>query len=484
MTVTTVWRFVTDFTTNTSGSTVLDLNLSPFNVAPGWKLDPPKFEKGRFGGSLRHGQGISRSVAQNRILHIPLQIVSSATTQAVNQAIEDLGSVLSQPGILKFQLQGTTNPIFFRTFADPDYATEIRGKLACAAQYQVIELDIEAEPFGYGPRTAVSGSPFTVSNDPAAGGNPLNFDVAGVLGDMPTPLVIQATSTAVTGTPSGFASKWTHIATRSRGTPSSLVNVVQAEAMVQGTNATVTADGAMSGGSKSRISFGTITEVLRLSDTFPPNGTPQAEARGEYRVYARVAKTVAIDPVVIQFAYGAAAATAVFNTEKSLENTTNPHYLDLGLMPVPMGSDPVKLGYANGADTAVLMPFIGLYARRDGGTANLDVDFLYFVPADESTIITKWPSDLVPYVVDGTTEDGGSCYSMNTALDTINTTASLPQMVGGLGFPEVKPDQTNRIYLIRNVDPTPTGPVQVDPITNTTTIAAWYWPRWREAVRP
>jgi hypothetical protein len=55
-----------------------------------------------------------------------------------------------------------------------------------------------------------------------------------------------------------------------------------------------------------------------------------------------------------------------------------------------------------------------------------------------------------------------------------------PQIVGGGGFPEVMPGQTNRVHVIRNVDPAGT----VDALTDTTTIVAYYWPRWREFVRP
>lgn len=465
------WAFVADMA-SASPTVLLDLNAYGMQVGRGWNLDPPQYEKGRAGGALRSGQRITRSVAGNRILTIPIEVYKNTSDLAATQ-IENLGKMLAVDNILKVQL-GTTNPVFFRTFADPDIAMALHG---LSTQHTRIELQIEAEPFAYGPRVTVTGSPFTVSNNPAAGTNPCAFDVSGVLGDVSTPLLLVATSTGATGTPSGVADRWTHIGVRRRGTPSNYANVIQGESMTQGTNATVTADGSMSGGSKSRISFGTPGMTLRLSDTFPANGTSTVEARGEYIVYGRMAKTNAGDTVTVQLGYGGASAGAVLNDPVVLPLTTNPMWVNLGKVPVPPWSDPVTLGYSAVA-TKVVLGFVGLYASRSG-SGNLDVDCIYFVPADDSTVIVKWSSTDTTYALDGTTDAGGSVYAVTTALDEILTTSTPSQIVGGGGFPEVKPGQTNRIHFLRNVDPNGT----LDAIGNTTTVAAYYWPRWREYSR-
>lgn len=462
------WQFVADMA-SASPTVLLDLNSSSsgLRVARGFDMSPAKYEKGWAASPLRHGARNTRAAAQNQVLTLPLELVTGSDSAAAT-ALENLGRQLSVNGILKVQV-GAPNPVFYRTFGNPDYAIQARNILLRESR---IELAIEAEPFAYGVRVEATGSPFTVSNDPANAAGCF-FDIASVLGDVETPLLLHVTSTGS----SGVANKWSHLSTRRRGTPSGYSNVVQAEAMTQGTNATVTADAAMSGGSKSRISFGTAANSLRLSDTFPGNGTSTIEARGEYIVYARCALTNAADTITVQLAYGASSGTAVFNDAVTVAAVTTPYWVNLGKMPVPVWSDPVAHGFS-GVQTKVVMPFVGLYAARTGA-GNLDVDALHFMPADDQTLMVRFPSTDVPYAVDGTTDAGGSAYGFTTTLDEITTTSQPCKLVGGLGFPSLIPGQTNRIHFLRNVDPTGV----TDAITNTTTIRAYYWPRWREASR-
>lgn len=474
-----VWQFVQDMASS-SPAVLLDLNsyAGGLMVGKGYNLDPPKYDRGFVGGNLRHGQRPTRGVAANRTLRIPLELFKSSGDAAA-ATLESLGRQLAVDSILKVQIDNTTNPVFFRTFANPDYATQVRSGFLVRNSH--LELELEAEPFAYGPRVDVNGgTAFTVANDPAAGTNPCRFDITGVQGDVPTPLLLVATSTGASGTPSGLVSKRVHVSTRRRGTPSGYSNVVQAEGMGLGLNATVTADAAMSGGSKVRISFGTSTLQLRLQSVFPANNVSTIEARGEYRVYAKLAKTVAADPVTVQLGYGATSAAAVMNAAVTLPTTnTGPWLVDLGLVPVPAWADPVALGYS-GVQTKVILPFLGLWASRASGTTNLDIDYLYFMPADEpTTVIAQFPATDNVYAIDGTTDAGGSVYSITAALDEIITTASAPQVVGGGGFPEVIPGVTNRIHLLRQVDQFGT----VDALANTTTIKAYYWPRWRGSIR-
>ena len=465
------WQFVTDFIT-ASPTVSLDLNSGSLRVGDGYNLDPPKFAKGYAGGVLRHGQRQTSSVAGNRMLTIPIQIVSSAAS--VSALLEDIGQQIMADNILKVQF-GSSNPVFFRTFADPDQAIAVKKT---QVENAVVTLQLEAEPFAYGVRQTAG--TFTVSNNPADVTAPMRFDVA-VDGDAPTPLVIVATSTGASGAPSGLVNKWVHIGARRRGSSSSYSPLVQAEGMTQGTNATVTADAGFSGGSKSRISFGTATNVLRLSDTFPANGTAVEDARGEYIVYARCAKTVAGDTVTVQLGYGASSATAVFNDTVTLPaGAAGPYWVNLGKVPVPAYSDPVNVGPAGGAKLKVLLGFVGLYAARTAGSGNLDVDCLYFMPADDQTLMVKFPSTDTTYAIDGTTPEGGAVYAVNTALDTITSIAAPPQIVGGGGFPEALPLQQNRYHIIRQIDPAGT----VDAITDTTNFTVYYWPRWREFTRP
>lgn len=463
------WQFVADMA-SASPTVLLDLNStsSGLRVARGWDLSPAKFDKGWVSSPLRHGARPTRDSAQNQVLTLPLEIVAGSDSAAAT-ALENLGRQLSDNGILKVQV-GAPNPVFYRTFGNPEYAIQARNILL---RDNRIELQIEAEPFAYGVRVEAAGSPFTVSNDPANAAGCF-FDISSVQGDVETPLLLHVTSTGS----SGVANKWSHLSTRRRGTPSGYSNVIQAESMTQGTGGVVTADATMSNGSKSRIGFATATNTLRLSDTFPGNGTATVEARGEYIVYARCALTTGTDVVTVQLAYGSSSSTAVFNDAVTVAGVTSPYWVNLGKMPVPAWSDPVQHGFS-GVNTKVVMPFVGLYAARTSGSGSLDVDALVFMPADDQTLMVRFPSTDVPYAIDGTTEAGGSAYAFTTTLDEVTTTSQPCKLVGGLGFPSVIPGQTNRVHFLRQVDPTGT----TDAITNTTTIRAYYWPRWREASR-
>lgn len=467
-----IWQFVTDFLTSTP-TVSLDLNnYSTLMVGDGYNLDPPKYDKGYAANKLRHGSTPTNSVAGNRILTIPL-IVNTPDRDAAATAIQNLGFQISVDNFLKVQFGST--PVFFRTFADPDYAWEVQKTLT---QNSRITLTLEAEPFAYGPR--VNAGAFTVGNNPAVGTWPCRFDITGVTGDVPTPLFILSTSTGSTGAPSGLTNKWVHIGARRRGTPSNYSNLIQAESMTQSNGAAVTADATMSGGSKSRITFSTTTNLLRLNDTFPENGTAVADARGEYLVYANFTRTDATSNITVQLGYGASSTAPVMNDAVTLPSVAGTFRTLLGKVPVPPWSDPVTHGFGGGADLKVLLPFVGLYAARLSGTGSLDVDYLYFIPADDLTLITRFPSTDTTYAIDGTTREGGSVYGINTALDTIQTISAPPAITGGGGFPEVIPGETNRFHFLRNVDPTGV----TDPLSDTTTLQCYYWPRWREAVRP
>lgn len=470
----TTWQFVADMASDTP-AVLLDLNMSPITVAPGYTVSPASYDKSYRGGALMHGKFPVRSSAQNRFLHLPMQIIGS-TAALHSGAIQSLGLMLAVDGILKYQPNNSVKPVFFKTFGDPEYAAEVRGILSCAVQYQVITLDIEAEPFSLGPRVEVTGSPFTVSNNPAAVANPCSFDVTGVQGDVETPLLILATGTG-TG---GLVSKTSHFATRRRGVPGNYSNTIQAEDMTNGTDAADAVDANYSAGNKVTVSFATATAMtLRLSDTFPGNGTPTVEARGEYRVYARMAKTTAGDVIKAQLRYGTSSSANVSNDEVTLAATTNPYWVDLGKMPVPTYSDGVTMGYS-GISTKVLMAFVGLYLQRVSGSGSVHIDALYFMPADEpTTLIAKFPSTDTTYAIDGTTDAGGACYALATTLDEQLTIASPVQITGGGGFPQVIPGATNRIHFLRHVN----IDGSLDGITNTTALRVFYWPRMREAVR-
>lgn len=471
----TTWQFVDSIAT--SPSVLLDLNASPLFVdVKDVDLSPPEYDQSWSNNSLAHGSRMAWEKAVNRVLKIPLHIVSS-TVAAHETAITNLGNRLAKNGILKVQYGNT--PIYFRTFGNPKYAMKIRRALQDSS---TINLEIAAEPFGYGPRIEVPNSPFTVSNNPALA-NGCFFDVVGISGDVPTPLLIVSQNTGASGAPSGLVNKWLHVGTRRRGTPSNYSNVVQAEGMLASTDTALTTNAAFSGAGSNgmRVTFATNAAMtVRLSDQFPAADVASVDIRGEYKVYARCSKTTAADTIDVQLRYGTGVVNHISNdVQRCPAGVTGPFFLDLGKVPIPIGPDPMIHGFS-GVELRAKLAWVGLYAQRVAGSGNLDIDYLYFVPADDQTLIVKFPSTDTTYAIDGTTDGGGAVYGSSLALDEVFTSASMAQVIGGGGFPEVIPGVTNRIHWLRNIDPNGT----TDAVGDTTVLKVYYWPRWREAIRP
>lgn len=160
------WQFVADMVTATP-TVLLDINSASTGmwVGDGYGLSPAPYDKGWAGNPMRHGSRLVRSSSPNRKLHIPIKL-NASTNQVASTTVQTLGLLLRTDGILKYQASNVTNPVFFRTFADPDYAIDVIKTLI---QNATLTLELDCEPFAYSPRVEVTGSPFTLSNDPAAG---------------------------------------------------------------------------------------------------------------------------------------------------------------------------------------------------------------------------------------------------------------------------------------------------------------------------
>jgi len=474
----TTWQFVDSIAA--APGVLLDINAAPFYVdIQRVDLSPPDYDQSWSDNALSHGSRLVWEKAPNRTIVVPIHIMTS-TAAAMETAITQLGNQLAKNGILKVQYGNT--PLYFLTFGNPSYAMKVRRALTASSS---IDLKIIAEPFGLGPRVECIGSPFTVSNNPAAGTNPTYFDITGVLGDVPTPLLLVSQNTGASGAPSGLVNKWSHIATRRRGTPSNLNTVIQAEVMLASTDTALLAsnNAAFSGAGQNgmRVTFTTNAGMtVRLSDQFPADGVARVDNRGEYKVYARCSKTVAGDTIDVQLRYGTGVVNQISNdVQRCPAGVTGPFFLDLGKVPLPIGPDPMVAGYSQ-VQTKTVLGWVGLYAQRVAGTGSLDIDYLYFVPADDQTLIVKFPNQDSTYAIDGTTESGGAVYGSSTALDEVFNFASMAQITGGGGFPEVIPGVTNRIYFLRNIDPLGS----TDAVGDTTVFRAYYWPRFREPIRP
>jgi hypothetical protein len=462
------WQFVDSIAS--SPGLRLDLaNTADVLRVSGFDLSPPQARKARTSSMLGDGSTIPASAYENRTIGLTVQL-RGTTVDSAATALQNLARELDRDtNILKVQLTDATSPVFFRTFGEPGYMLSmLREKLHAGKA----ELEIEAEPYAIGLREDVT--PVTVSNNPAAGTNPARFDVTGVKGDVETPLLMVFTGTG-TG---GVGNKQSVIAVRRNGDPTALDHVVQAEAMTTSTDTTVGAnDAAMSGAGSNRltISFSTnATLITRASDTFPASGTAIADARGQYRVFARVRKSAAgtAGDMVVRLAYGHSTSSLFTNSSVSLPAAAGPMMVDLGLVGVPLGHDPVEFGYS-GVDLNALLNVVAFQAQRVSGALTLDLDYLTFVPADDSLCLIDWPSTDTTYAVDGVRD---AAFAVNTGLTSLLSADGFAGVVGGL--PMLTPNQTNRVYFLRDVTPG-----VLDAVGNTTAISLYYYPRWL-VVRP
>lgn len=415
----------------------LDLCNGVWILQPNSDLSPPGLRRATASTLLADGQAIPAAAYDNRVLRLVLRLddgpVAAADTAAGH--LQRLARELDRPtNILKWQ-PGTSNPVHFRTLRaefDAIYWDPVQ-KTATVA--------IPAEPFGYGlPQTV---TPITVSNDPAAGSNGCFFDVTGVMGDVDTPLILKRPVTNV-GEQSLFA-------VRRRGTPSNMPFVLQAESMTQVVDTAIAADGTMSGGNRSRITFATNTtlvERLRMS-TFPASSS--VDARGAFRVFMRCRKNGNTSTVQVKAHYGSSS----FNTAQHAGDTltitgTAVQWVEVHNVTIPVGADPVRS--LSGVEIPAEGICLILQASRTGGSDTLDIDCFLFLPADDRLAIVAWTPDGSAGTADRLILDG----DRDVIYGIINATGEVASIgstyyVGGL--PMLSPGVTNRVFHLNEVTP-------------------------------
>jgi hypothetical protein len=309
-----------------------------------------------------------------------------------------------------------------------------------------------------------------VSTDPAAGSNGCFVDVTGVKGDVESPAIIRWPVSTITNNHRMLT------AVRRRGTPSSAPFLLQAEAMTQGTDTTTQANDANfsgAGNNYSRCTFTTASLTTRLSTN--TLGSTGVDLRGRYRVFMRYRKNTSTDGINLQLRWGDTfSSNFVTNDAYATANTTSLTAADLGEISVPIGADPVY--DRDGTELPVSNSVrLELRAERISGAGTIDFDFLLFVPADDRTAITQWQTDI------GTTRVLDALDNSARAADGSGNVASgaAPYIPGG--YPMLSPNQTNRIYLIRNVSGTSAAGLWS--LTTVSPVSVSYMPRYL-SVRP
>jgi hypothetical protein len=431
-----------------SPTTRLDLNSGSYEVRrAGIDLSPPNLKRVVVANMMRDGAEIPASAYENRVLRFVVE-VTAANEDTLSSNLQTLDRELDRRNnILKWQNNGATDPVFFRTFRSPDYR-----RVRPNPQGLLVEchLEIIAEPFALGLQQTILNAQ-TITNDPAAGSNGMFIDTAAtVKGDVPTPAYIEMTGVS--------ALVKQLVAVRRHGTPNFIYE--QAENMTNGTDAADTADASSSAGNVVRITPGTSTMVTRLTWSSFPRATPGDDDRGVYRVICRVKKNTAGDTWTIRQVHSAGGLTAYGPTVTSLASSANRHVLDLGLIQLPAGHDPVYDGYSNTQwdfeDSSLL-----IQAARTSGSGTFDIDYVALIPADEELAIAMAKGTAATWCWDGPMDivrpqSGLSTFSAFERAGTI---------------PMLAPNQVNRLFVVRQLGVT-------DAISDTVTITVKYWPRY------
>jgi hypothetical protein len=324
-------------------------------------------------------------------------------------------------------------------------------------------VELHCQPFAYGVRRDLG--TVTVNPDPAAASNPNYFDVTGVAGDVETPLLIKWPSHQ--SSPNSASDVW---AVRRRGTPANAPFLVQCESMTLGADASLitSADYSGSGSNAVQVSFaGTPGMAARVTAApFPAS----VDVRGLYRVYLRVSTTDGTSDILVQLGVG--SDVRYLDVVSVPASIGFERLLDMGLVQIPLGRDPVTDGLG-GAEMPVDGIPILVEASRAGGTASLDLDYLLFVPADDRQCSTE-----------GKTFDTTDLLVLDTSVDEMHAVSAdgttVTELATGIvrgGAPWVSPGVTNRIYLLRRV-----GAAQTHWISGvngpTTDVDVSYYPRY------
>lgn len=451
----------------------LDLRRPTWRVRPGTTFHPPELRRASVSTLMRDGETYPADAYANRVINLVVQ-VDAGSDDATAAALQQLYRELDRPRNLLRYKPGTGQPVFFRTYR------AVPGSVEWDPFVKEVRAAIPADPCAVGLRQTLATT--VVPNDPASAGG-CYLDVTGVQGDVETPLYMVVDGGIITSN----GRRATHVAVRRRGTPSAAPMLIQAEAMTMvDADTTVQANSALMSGAGSnfiRTTFAAVTAMAQRAYAPAVPASPSVDARGRYRIYGRFRQTVANAGVFaarVAYGYGGQLVGATQDPVvlPTLQAAATPlRWVDLGDIVIPVGWDPVCDGPAG-----VPLPARGVeiwYSaqRVTAGGGSLDLDALLLVPADDATMIVRWPGQAtggpVDFVVDS---DQVAVYGRGASAEICNS-AAMPVEGGGI---MVSPGVTNRLTVLRDVAP---DVLTGDDITASTTITPHCWPQYLH-VRP
>jgi len=260
---------------------------------------------------------------------------------------------------------------------------------------------------------------------------------------------------------------------------------LQAEAMTVGTDTTTQANSALMSGSSNnytRTTFATQASMqTRLSTTTKFPTSSSVDARGTYRVFARVRQNASSMVIDMRLKYGS-TTVQITNDTVRLPVDTGPSaptikFVDLGLVQIPIGYDPIYDGVTN-TEWPTEGVYLEVQAQRVSGSSSLDIDFLLWLPADDRVQFVKWPETQAlttdVFVLEGGARSSAYCLT-GTPPDRLASVE--PIEIAGSGM-MVTPGRTNRLVVVIDLatGTALTGAGSV--VTRDLTITPHYYPRY------
>ena len=449
----------------------------PWTLRAGSRFDPPPLRRATPQSLLTDGAVPTSAAYDNRVISLRLQLHTRGTQMVADPAATQLQLLmreLDRPTNLLMLKAGTSAPVFFRTFrSGPD-------AIDWDPVNREASMSILAEPFALGLEETLSG--VVVTNDPAAGSNGLFLDITSPKGDVETPLFLTVSNGVV-----GTGRRRSAISLRRRGTPSATPLFLQAESMTLASNVTLPGtDATMSGGGSSyaRISYsGSTALIQRLSTATRFPSSASTDARGIYRVFARIRQNTGADVHTMRLRWGG-ADVQITNTTVAVPVDTGPSaptikMIDLGIVQIPAGADPVERGLS-GVELVTEGVFLAVDAGRTSGSGTLDVDYLLLLPVDDRTMYVDWPASatVTDFVVHGGAQP--EVYARNASAQITSTQAIT---IAGTGL-MITPNVTNRVFFHRDVGTGTSVAGTGDSVSATTTLTPSYYPRYLGGFRP
>lgn len=399
---------------------------------------------------------------------VSFDVLLSGTYANVATAMQAIArELLAERNWLLVQPDTSRKQFFLRTYRTQQEAVEWRD---AGANKWVLPVTLAAEPFLYGDPITLG--PVTITNNPAAGTNPMWYKFAAVLGDAPAPLTARM---SLGNTAATRVSPLLSVAALDSGQNPTGPVVWQASAFSLGTDASVvTGDAAMSAGSRVAVSFasnaGLVGRVSGVAPSVPPVGT--------HKVLLRVRKSAAASAFQIRLAQLLAGTTyyrAPVVTYAAGTNTPLVTWLDLGEFTFPFGMQDPEVTDASLAAP----PTVALDVARVAGTGTLDLDAFLLVPVD-TAVTEAVRTTAFNLLYSGATETASLDAERRrfTLYDAAgNAMAQIPPQISG-GYPQLVPGATNVLHLVRQTLNADVADTAADSITATEGVSFYYIPRY------